>query len=102
MDGFPGKAAGIEVNLRCNDHPVPGHIALQCFSQVFFAGTGGVSVGGIKKIDTLVQGMVDDLRTLPFIQSPVMHGTGLAEAHAADTEFGYPTVRMSQFCIFHE
>ena len=90
-----GQPAGIEIDLGGNDHLVPGDVLFQCPPQIFFAGSGRVAIGGVKKVDAQRKCVFDHFLCFCFIQRPVVHGPCLAEAHAADTQLGDLNIRIS-------
>jgi len=69
-------------------------------AQVFFAGPVGVDVGGVKEVNSGVEGVVDDAIARLFIQGLGVGGA-VAKAHAAQAEFRDLNVGVANCCVSH-
>lgn len=88
VNGLWGQSVRIEIDLGGDDHPVAGDMLFQRFAQVFLAGACGIAVGRIEKVNTQIKGVPDHGFGSAFIQRPIVHRSGLAEAHAAHADLG--------------
>lgn len=94
-NGPTGEPPLVEIDLRGDYHLVPGHCLFQGAAQIFLTGPGGIAVGGVEEVDAQVQGVTDHFAALFLVQRPVVHGPGLAEAHAPHAQPGYPNISAS-------
>ena len=101
VNGFFGQTARIEINLGGDHDPIAAYVLLQRLSQVFLAGSGGITVGCIKKVDSKIEGMLYHAFRGRLIQRPVVHGSGFTKAHAAYADLRDLYLCLSQFRVFH-
>lgn len=89
----------VEVDLGGQNNLVAGDVFKRP-AQVFFAGPVGVDVGGVKEVNSGVEGVVDDAIARLFIQGLGVGGA-VAKAHAAQAEFRDLNVGVANCCVFH-
>jgi hypothetical protein len=70
------------VDLGCEENLITLAVALKCFANELFGCAFAVDVGGVEEVDSLADGVVDDL-------AGVFEVDLLAEHHAAQHEWAY-------------
>ena len=103
LDACGGKAPFVEVDFACE------HDVLACDPQVaqrgadiFLARAEAVAIGGVDEVDAGVERALDDGASVVGPDGPLVEvGAGLAEAHAAQAEFGDFDAGMSEGCVLH-